>query len=55
MLRGVKIRGKDCPNSPIPNCRLIISKTNKIFLISKYSKIEQLIKQKLIKHPNLLT
>ena len=50
----LNIRGKDCPNSPIPNCRLIISKTNKIFLISKYSKIEQLIKQKLIKHSEFI-
>ena len=25
----LNIRGKDCPNSPIPNCRLIISKTKK--------------------------
>ena len=28
----LNIRGKDLPNSPIPNSRLIISKTKKIFL-----------------------
>ena len=31
----LNIRGKDSPNSPIPNSRLIISKTKKIILISK--------------------
>ena len=31
----LNIRGGDGPNSPVPNSRLIISKTKKIFLISK--------------------
>ena len=37
MLHGyLNIRGKDNPNSPIPNCRLIIDKNKKIiFLVIK--------------------
>ena len=45
----LNIRGGDGPNSPVPNSRLIISKTKKIFLISKIHKIEKLIKDKIIK------
>jgi Xaa-Pro aminopeptidase len=44
----LNIRGGDVPNSPIPNCRLIISKTKKIFLISKITKCKKLFKQKII-------
>ena len=45
----LNIRGGDSPNSPIPNSRLIISKTKKILLISKKEKCKQLIKNKIIK------
>jgi len=45
----LNIRGNDGPNSPIPNCRLIISKTKKIILISKIKKCKKLIKDKIIK------
>ncbi len=45
----LNIRGSDGPNSPIPNCRLIISKTKKIILISKIKKCEKLLKDKIIK------
>jgi Xaa-Pro aminopeptidase len=45
----LNIRGRDCPNSPIPNSRLIISKTKKIFLISKVQKVKKIIKEKIIK------
>jgi len=45
----LNIRGKDSPNSPIPNSRLIISKTKKIFLISKFNKCKKIIKNKVIK------
>ena len=45
----LNIRGKDSPNSPIPNARLIISKTKKIFLISKIQKVKKLISEKIIK------
>ena len=44
----LNIRGSDCPNSPIPNSRLIISKTKKIFLISKPQKVKKIIKEKKI-------
>ena len=43
----LNIRGGDCPNSPIPNSRLLISKTKKIFLISELEKCKNLIKKKL--------
>ncbi len=45
----LNIRGEDGPNSPIPNSRLIISKTKKIFLISKIKKCKKLIDDKIIK------
>ena len=45
----LNIRGGDSPNSPIPNSRLIISKTKKILLISKKEKCKNLIKNKIIK------
>jgi len=44
----LNIRGRDVPNSPLPNCRLLISKTKKIFLISKIKNCENLIKLKII-------
>ncbi len=47
----LNIRGNDVPNSPIPNARLIISKTKKIFLIGDYKKCVELFKKKIIK-PN---
>jgi len=51
----LNIRGKDCPNSPIPNSRLIISKTKKIFLICKFLKAKKLIKEKKIKLDELIS
>ena len=45
----LNIRGKDVPNSPMPNCRLIVSKTKKIFLISEIKKCKKLLKDKTIK------
>ena len=50
----LNIRGKDCPNSPIPNCRLIISSTKKIFLISKIHKVKKLIKDNIINLNNFI-
>jgi len=50
----LNIRGGDSPNSPVPNLRLIISKTNKIFLISKKDKCKKLIKNKIIKMSQLI-
>ena len=45
----LNIRGGDGPNSPVPNSRLIISKSKKIYLISKIHKTRKLIKDKIIK------
>ena len=45
----LNIRGGDGPNSPMPNSRLIISKTKKIFLISKFKKCKKLLRKKVIK------
>ena len=50
----LNIRGKDVPNSPLPNSRLIISKTNEIFLITKFQKANKLIKEKIIKKNELV-
>ena len=50
----LNIRGKDNPNSPIPNCRLIISKTRKIYFISEIYKIKKLIKEQKIKLDQLI-
>ena len=50
----LNIRGGDCPNSPVPNCRLIISKNKKLILISSAKKSKNLIKEKLIKSNELI-
>ncbi len=44
----LNIRGRDGPNSPIPNSRLVISKTKKILLISKKENCNKLIKNKIL-------
>jgi len=50
----LNIRGGDGPNSPIPNSRLIISKTKKILLISKIQKAKKLLKKKIINSNELI-
>ncbi len=45
----LNIRGSDVPNSPIPNCRLIISKSKKIILIAKIKKCKKILKDKIVK------
>ncbi len=50
----LNIRGGDGPNSPIPNSRLIISKSKKILLISNYKKCKQLLKNKIIRKDEFL-
>ena len=45
----LNIRGGDSPNSPVPNSRLIISKSKKILLLSKMEKCKKLIKNGFIK------
>ena len=50
----LNIRGSDSPNSPIPNSRLIISKSKKILLISNLKKCKELLKNKIIKKDEIL-
>ncbi len=51
----LNIRGGDGPNSPVPNSRLIISKTKKIIFISKIQKCKKLVKEKVIKKNELIS
>ena len=44
----LNIRGKDVPNAPMPNSRLIVSKTKKIYLIANKIKCKKIIDQKII-------
>ena len=50
----LNIRGNDVPNSPIPNCRLIINKSKKFFLITEPKKAKILIKKKIINKNQLI-
>ncbi len=44
----LNIRGWDNPNSPIPNCHLLIDNLSRIFIISKENKLSKLIERKKI-------
>ena len=44
----LNIRGKDGPNTPMPNSRLIISKTKKVYFISKIKKCKKIISDGII-------
>ncbi|MDC0428062.1 aminopeptidase P family protein [Candidatus Pelagibacter sp.] len=50
----LNIRGGDGPNSPVPNSRLIINKSKKIFLITETQKAKKLIKEKIINKTQLM-
>ena len=50
----LNIRGYDNPNSPIPNCRLIVSDKKEIFLISEKNKAKNLIKIKKVKKTSVI-
>ncbi len=50
----LNIRGGDGPNSPVPNSRLIINKSKKIFLITETQKAKKLIKEKIINKNQLV-
>jgi Xaa-Pro aminopeptidase len=50
----LNIRGADGPNSPIPNSRLIINKSKKVFLITEPQKAKELIKKKIINKNQLI-
>ena len=50
----LNIRGSDGPNSPVPNSRLIINKSKKIFLITEFQKAKKLIEEKKINKNQLI-
>jgi Xaa-Pro aminopeptidase len=50
----LNIRGSDSPNSPVPNSRLIINKSKKIFLITEIQKAKKLMKEKVINKNQLV-
>ena len=50
----LNIRGGDGPNSPVPNSRLIINKSKKIFLIAEPQKVKKLIREKIINKNQLI-
>jgi Xaa-Pro aminopeptidase len=50
----LNIRGYDNPNSPIPNCRLIIGKNNELFLIAEKDSTKKIIKENKIQKKQLI-
>ena len=50
----LNIRGYDNPNSPIPNCRLIIGKNNELFLIAEKDNTRKIIKENKIRKKQLI-
>ncbi len=42
----LNIRGEDNPNSPIPNCRLIVGKKRELFLITQKEKASKIVAEK---------
>ena len=50
----MNIRGYDNPTSPIPNCRLIINKDKKIFLIAEEKIVSKIIKEKRFKKNQII-
>ena len=50
----LNIRGKDGPNSPIPNSRLIINKSKKIYLIAEPPRVKKIIQEKIINKNQLI-
>ena len=43
----LNIRGRDLPNSPLANCKLIVTDKSKIYFFSNLNKIKNLKKEKL--------
>ncbi len=50
----LNIRGFDNPNSPIPNCRLLINSKKKIFLIGETKKLSKIVKEKKVKSKQII-
>ena len=51
----LNIRGSDNPNSPIPNCRLIIGKGKELFLITQKEKALKIIKDKKLSKKQIIS
>ena len=51
----LNIRGKDSPHSPIPNCKIILTKSKKIFFFSCPKKIKNIKKHKDYRKINFYT
>ena len=51
----LNIRGSDNPNSPIPNCRLIIGKDKGLFLITQKEKASKIIKNKKLSKKQIIS
>ncbi len=50
----LNIRGHDNPNSPIPNCHLIIDNRNKFYMITYKDKVLKLISEKKLKSHQII-
>ena len=50
----LNIRGYDSPNSPIPNCHLLLDKKKNLYLITNKRKAKNLIKEKKIKPSEII-
>ncbi len=50
----LNIRGHDSPNSPIPNCRLLLAKNKKFFIICEKNKLIKLINEKKITNKQII-
>jgi Xaa-Pro aminopeptidase len=50
----LNIRGHDAPTSPIPNCRLIIKKNKRLYLIAKEKNCQKIIREKIIKKKQII-
>ena len=50
----LNIRGHDNPNSPIPNCQLIINNKKNFYLISSKDKVSKLVNEKKIKSDQVI-
>ena len=50
----LNIRGFDNPNSPIPNCRLLINNKGNYYIICEKNKLTELIKNKRIKKTQII-
>ena len=50
----LNIRGGDGPNSPVPNSRLIINKSKKVFFITEPKKAKKIIKERIINKNQLI-